>query len=200
MVAETPYNIHRSREKTLAEQSLFDLIYRARGIYIQQSGGYQTILASLGQDNEDVHEQVMWLLARIAPKLSTEQALNYMRIHGRVFFSALDWIEYLKSFDACFGHRFHGNMAAIAANRLGVVITHDSRTEELVEYMKIPRVSSAAFNVGDLSLGHLLDNIDFDPDAFDGQRCQIASQWLDLFEPIGIELEDYVHVLADGHR
>lgn len=196
MVAETPYNIHGSPEKTVVEQQLFRYIYKNKGRYIQQSGGEHTILASIGDMPFDMKEQIEWLLSRIAPDLTATEALDYMRANGRVFFSAPDWIEYLRKFDICLGHRFHGNMAALAANRLGVVITHDSRTAEMVECMKIPYMSADFIASGNLTNLSIAKNIQFDAIQFDMRRAFIAGRILDAFGRLGINLEVYIHAIA----
>lgn len=48
------------------------------------------------------------------------------------------WFEYLEGFDFTFGTRIHGTIASILAGTPAVLLTHDSRTQELADYHAIP--------------------------------------------------------------
>lgn len=48
------------------------------------------------------------------------------------------WFEYLEDFDFAFGTRIHGTIASILAGTPAVLLTHDSRTQELADYHAIP--------------------------------------------------------------
>lgn len=63
----------------------------------------------------------------------------------RVHLHAPTWIAAMRTFDFSFGHRIHGNVAALLAGTPAHVIVHDSRTRELAEYFEIPH--SAATDV-----------------------------------------------------
>ena len=95
---------------------------------------------------------------------STEQKEHFVNIDSehpifknnrvRYFVDSSTWINYLKDFDFSFGTRIHGNIASLLAGTPSVVLTHDSRTRELVEYFKIPykRIDevSSELNISDL--------------------------------------------------
>lgn len=196
MVAEAPYNLFKSPEKLQLEQSLFRFLRQVHGTYIQQSGGEEAVLAAMGQVPDAMRNQVEWQLAQMAPDLTVQEAIDYLRVHGKVFFSALDWIEYQRKFDLCIGHRFHGNMAAIAADRLGVVISHDSRTSELVQVMQLPRIASTVFDAKTPSIAEVLESIKFDARNFDRQRARMAARWIQVFGAVGVPLDNYMHQIA----
>lgn len=48
------------------------------------------------------------------------------------------WYQYLENFDFAFGTRIHGTIASILAGTPAVLLTHDSRTQELADYHAIP--------------------------------------------------------------
>ncbi|MGP5318255.1 polysaccharide pyruvyl transferase family protein [Arthrobacter rhombi] len=48
------------------------------------------------------------------------------------------WYDYLEEFDFAFGTRIHGTIASILAGTPAVLLTHDSRTQELADYHAIP--------------------------------------------------------------
>lgn len=196
MVAETPYNISSSASKLATEQSLFRFIVQNDAPYIQQSGGEPSLWAALGITPAHLEDKIRWLQERMAPGMATDRLEAFLKKRGRVFFSAPDWIEYLRKYDLCIGHRFHGNMAAVGANRLGVVISHDSRTSELVDFMHIPSISAEVIRATTPSKASILAHVEFDGEGFDHQRRHIAKKWLDLFEPLGVGLSPYIRALA----
>ncbi len=69
------------------------------------------------------------------------------------FVDSASWIEFLKTVRFCFGTRIHGNIAALVAGTPAVVLVHDLRTQELVDYHQIPyRLAddAAGFDAADL--------------------------------------------------
>lgn len=51
------------------------------------------------------------------------------------------WLAELSGYDFSIGTRIHGNIAALVAGTPALVVAHDGRTRELVEYHQIPSVS-----------------------------------------------------------
>ncbi|MCK6425608.1 MAG: polysaccharide pyruvyl transferase family protein [Burkholderiaceae bacterium] len=200
MLAEAPYNIFRKPDMLATEQRLFAWIRSMQGTYIQQSGGELALEAATGTTRPEAAEGLRWQLRTMAPDLDPEQALQYLREHGRVFFSAPDWIEYMRKFDLSIGHRFHGNMATLAAGRPGVVLSHDARTSELVRLMGIPSLDSTVFLRGIPSIDEVLAAISFDAASFDRARSRLARHWIEVFGRIGIPLETHLQDIgrADG--
>jgi len=96
MVAEAPFNIYKNPEKLKTEQALFRFLRRVYGTYIQQSGGDVAIYAATGQTPEHLKERILWQLDKMAPDVPVEELLDYLRDRGKVFFSAPDWIDYLR--------------------------------------------------------------------------------------------------------
>lgn len=200
MLGEAPYNIYSKPDMLAVEQHLFAWIRSLQGSYIQQSGGELALEAATGTTRPEAAEGLRWQLRTMAPDLDPEQALQYLREHGRVFFSAPDWIEYMRKFDLSIGHRFHGNMATLAAGRPGVVLSHDARTSELVRLMGIPSLDSTVFLRGIPSIDEVLAAISFDAARFDRARSRLARHWIEVFGRIGIPLETHLQDIgrADG--
>jgi len=73
-------------------------------------------------------------------------ALLRLKFSGRarMFSDVRPWMEYLRGFDFCFGTRIHGNIIAILSRVPALVLTQDSRTREIAEFLRIPhrRLSS----------------------------------------------------------
>ena len=87
----------------------------------------------------------------------------YKQNKMRFFVDSIPWINYLKDKEFSFGSRIHGNIAAILARIPAVVIVHDSRTKELVNYHKIPYfdISSSNENTTVQDLYDLADYSEF---------------------------------------
>lgn len=81
-------------------------------------------------------------LIRRFPKSSCKphELEAYMRSKARMFFELPDWNAYMQEndFSFSFGSRFHGNIAAIRNGVPALWITHDSRTQELVDIFNLP--------------------------------------------------------------
>jgi hypothetical protein len=61
--------------------------------------------------------------------------------HMRVFFRVTDWIDAVRGYDFVFGNRFHGNMVALQHGVPACVVCHDSRTEEMCQFLALPFVN-----------------------------------------------------------
>lgn len=68
--------------------------------------------------------------------------LLLLKVTGRteVFLDIEPWAEFLKAFDFCFGTRIHGNILGLLAGVPSLVLTHDSRTREIAEFLELPRL------------------------------------------------------------
>lgn len=64
------------------------------------------------------------------PLMADDRAVCYLH--------APTWITAMADLDFVFGHRIHGNVAALLAGTPAHVIAHDSRTRELADYFQIP--------------------------------------------------------------
>ncbi len=66
----------------------------------------------------------------------------YIMRHAHMFFDLNTWSNYLRNnrFTFSFGMRFHGNMMSYLCGIPTLWITHDSRTRELTETLKLPHI------------------------------------------------------------
>lgn len=71
---------------------------------------------------------------------------RYLRQRSSVFFDVDNWINYLKGKDFCLGSRVHGTIAALLAGVPSVLLTHDSRTSEMANSMRLPSLNLADFD------------------------------------------------------
>ena len=114
--------------------------------------------------------------------------LNLTKIEesSRFYSSFSTWSEEIREYDICLGTRMHGNMIGISEELPSIVITHDSRTEELASLMGVPRISAkSALDCGTIS--EIASKCNFDPVYFDHNRRIVSKIYVDAFKTLGLE-------------
>lgn len=74
----------------------------------------------------------------LAPSLSMEEFRLWVEKYCIVYPDASSWMFALSKFDLVIGARFHGVMLGIQAGIPGIVVAHDSRTEEMCQTTLVP--------------------------------------------------------------
>lgn len=64
----------------------------------------------------------------------------YRKDRVRFFLRATEWIDFLKQIDLSVGSRMHGNITAILAGTPSILIPHDARMRELVDYHALTHI------------------------------------------------------------
>jgi hypothetical protein len=77
------------------------------------------------------------------------------------FVSARAWLQFMAGVDFSFGARIHGNLAAVLSGTPALVLTTDTRTEELSAYFDVPHIPATDIQPG-TDLRALYDKCDFD--------------------------------------
>lgn len=69
---------------------------------------------------------------------------SYMRANSKIFWDMDEWSAYLQKekFTFSFGSRFHGNVMSLLNGIPALWITHDSRTQELVDTFSLPYITN----------------------------------------------------------
>ena len=83
---------------------------------------------------------------RFYPRTDMHSAVRTGR--ATAFLSARAWHEYMREKDFSFGSRIHGNIAAVLSGTPALVITTDTRTEELCRYHNIQFMPAAEVKSG----------------------------------------------------
>lgn len=85
----------------------------------------------------------------------------YQKKKAVFFLNATTWIDYMRKMDFTFGARLHGHIASVLAGTPSLLMMHDSRMRELVEYHKLNGCTFKSME------GHgiqeLIENSDFTP-------------------------------------
>lgn len=175
VTAAATWEVYNRQDQTLldVERQLFQLAVETQGSYIQQSGGSEIVDISEGR-LRDYPEAQRTSMARILGWQDNEgQFLAAFSTVSKVFFNAETWLSVIREHDFSIGTRVHGNMLGIAAGIASIFIPHDSRTQELIDSMKVPWVSQTDINKVS-SLAEIIASVQFDADAFDERRRELS--------------------------
>ncbi len=176
------------------ESDMADLIQQEPGGYIVQHNLKMLWLAR-GELDRLPPEQQELFRGYIRPGLSMEEFRHWCVRHAVAYFDAERWMTELKSYDFVVGTRFHGAMLAIQAGTPAGCISHDSRTAELCETMAIP--TRPASTIDSINREALRDMFPFDQNGYLARRKELCRSYLGIMEGAGIELRDYLSVMAD---
>ena len=159
------------------EAALAKLVNQYNGAYIVQHPLTMIQLAKgeFSQVDKNIIEKTNKVLV---PNLNQDEFFDWCKKHMRVFFDIDAWMEYLRGFDFVFGTRIHGTMIALQAGVPAVCLTHDSRTKEMCETMKIPHIDMHQLDLENLSLEDILKQFSFDPREFDENRKSLARKYV----------------------
>jgi hypothetical protein len=117
------------------------------------------------------------------PKTSDSPWIQQART--RFFVDARTWREFMSTRVFSFGHRIHGNIAALSAGTPACVLSFDSRTTELADYHGIPQIPANTLNRATINAAHLYDSIDMA--AFNRLRAENTERWAKFLDKNGLE-------------
>ncbi|MBZ2163625.1 polysaccharide pyruvyl transferase family protein [Alteromonas stellipolaris] len=125
----------------------------------------------------------------LCPEISQEGFKAFVKCHFKVFYSATEWMNQLKTFDLAVGTRMHGNMLAWQAKTPCVLFPHDSRTHELASLMKLPYIMSSDIG-NDYTIQQLLNNVTFDGAGYDVRRALLLDRYINLLNESGVQVSE----------
>ena len=106
---------------------------------------------------------------------------EYLNWNSVIFFNIGEWMTFLREKCAMsLGTRFHGNMVALQAGVPAVWIKHDTRTSELLEFLKLPTFNFPA----EINFKKIYDEADYEP--FNAAYPALYANYLDFLHKNGI--------------
>lgn len=172
---------HRENEKALLVRAIQEKNFLVEPV---NKHNHRFFLESMGvtSTSEEPTGIPYFLKAPLkAGLLEESQIYDYYRSCYRLFRQAEPWYSFLEEMVSfSFGSRFHGNMAAYLAGVPSLWLTHDARTEELVNFLHLPNL--ALDSAVEMSTQEIIDH--YDPeDFFDNVRSLFANfnAYLDIF-------------------
>jgi hypothetical protein len=172
-------------EKLAVERRLFAWLHAANGLYVQQSGGASVVRFAAGEMREVKLGEVMGFRNRLMPDGSLDEFVRFMGERQRLYWSIDDWRAQLGAMPLVMGTRLHGNMVALSVGTPAIFLAHDTRTQELADFMAVPQADfPAVIDAGGPRA--LARAVRFDGDAFDANRRELARRYVRAFDRIGL--------------
>ncbi|NUB46524.1 polysaccharide pyruvyl transferase family protein [Fertoebacter nigrum] len=110
----------------------------------------------------DAHTVEHDFLRHVFSPADEAQTQAYLARHIRVFTNIPEWLAYCANQDFVIGTRLHGVIAGLLAGTPSMLITHDTRTEEMAQFAGIPAVRSTdLLAAGRMDMEALLARADF---------------------------------------
>ncbi|MDR9826774.1 polysaccharide pyruvyl transferase family protein [Vibrio sp. FNV 38] len=110
------------------------------------------------------------------------------------FYDVDSWSHHTRNFDLSIGTRIHGAMLSLQFGHPTVLITHDSRTNELSDIMCLPRMSLNDALKCD-TVNQMIENVNFSADEYDFRRFEMAQQLNDVFQDAGLTVAPHIKTL-----
>lgn len=133
------------------------------------------------------HDAVAKAGAFLAPDLSPAAFGAVLRRQGAIPWSVDAWRFALRAYSHALGTRIHGTLMSLSAGLPAICITHDTRTRELCNVLRLPSVDCAAVKggiaVSELFAAHRLDGRDFEDN-----RSMLAKQYKLLLKESGLRV------------
>ena len=128
---------HHHYHDMAPEHRLIAAVDHDDGCYVVQHP--EAMIALARSDPTDTESAPFALLVeRLLPDLTLPEVREWGRRRAFVFTDSQSWMSFLRRYDYAIGPRFHGVALAIQAERPGVVLHVDSRTQEMAQTMAIP--------------------------------------------------------------
>lgn len=100
----------------------------------------------------DKAEHIRSFRGKLLPKLygvnSLEEVFNYIDSRGRTFLDLEEWSDFLRSKKGLLGTRLHGSILSLNSQVPAILFGHDSRTQEMIEFARIPTIANLGISDG----------------------------------------------------
>lgn len=118
-------------------------------------------------------------------KVRADELERYIHGSAHIFFEMDDWNRFLREgeFTFSFGSRFHGNVASLLMGIPALWVTHDSRTQELVEVFRLPYIEESKMK-SIRSVDELIEKCDYT--AFYSRYKYMFGEYIRFLEENGI--------------
>lgn len=132
----------------------------------------------------------------LTPHYTLDEFKAWCSVYARAFFDVPAWMDTLRNCDLTIGPRYHGVALAIQAERMGVTVAIDSRTQELCMETGVPYLTAKELKDKPLTRSTLKSLIQFDPELYDRQRASKAQLFIKFLEGNGIQPARFLYDIA----
>lgn len=166
----------------LAGSSSIDMIYQSEIEETEMITYGNAVESMAGTPKEEI-------LRNLYGFNKSSQLFYYIGKHGKIFFDVDEWATFLKSKSGLVGTRLHGSIIALNSDVPAVLIPHDSRTSEVVDFAKIPVADAAALSQS-TSLEELTQIVlDADLDTYRSTRSKNSLTYKQFLTSCGLKFK-----------
>lgn len=192
---------HQSWAKVRSvEQQLVSLMMDPAcfGQYVTQSMGDMIRISRASEFDEIDPVNIDKIRKHIVPHYTTDEFRAWCRNYARSFYNVPAWMDSLRNYDLTIGPRYHGTQLAIQAGKMGIVVTIDSRTEELCAETGVPYINHKELQDRPLTRSELKTLVPFDGAGYDQFRQERAQRYINFLEANGLTAKPFLHKIAEG--
>lgn len=120
------------------------------------------------------------------PGYTHSQMHMFFKKKGAYYLDISTWINSLRACSHGIGTRIHGTMLTLAAEVPSICITHDTRTSELADALKIPRISSIDYQKSQSNIRDVMNRAIFSGEEFDNNRRVLAIKYDEILNQLEI--------------
>lgn len=113
----------------------------------------------------------------------------------RAYYDAETWMDELQRYDLQIGTKLHGSMACFQAEVPSLFVPHDLRTLEMTAAMGLPVVTPFQVLAAN-SMRELIDLAEFDGQAYDANRQQLAQTYASVLANHGLKISNSLQELS----
>lgn len=124
--------------------------------------------------------------------IGSQKFIEFVKSNTRIHFKVSEWRAALERFDFVVGTRFHGSLIAVLAGVPCFVYTHDARTRELCELLRLPHAPVTEQRSVDIDA--LYCSLDLRP--LEQTYRQLYENYIQFLEENGFEH----NLAASGHQ
>ncbi len=117
---------------------------------------------------------------------SLEEVFNYIDARGRVFLNLEEWSNFLRSKKGLLGTRLHGSILSLNSEVPAILFAHDSRTQEMIEFAKIPTIENLGVANGIPSDIFETEHYQAMQSAYYGARKENSKTYVQFLEMCGL--------------
>ena len=138
-VQSTRYMINpKFAESDSVNRRLFEIASQIDSEIIFQSEIEEMKYLIFGDFSDDLSDAAQDSLERCYGVTGVDQLKSFLNKRGKVFLDLAQWSDHVRRLKGVIGTRLHGSIIALNSSVPALLLAHDSRTSELVEFARIP--------------------------------------------------------------
>jgi len=174
----------------LSEIFLYELCQSSSGFFILNNP-IELISIARGRYNEVPKEVLHKLHTFLAPNKKFITFYHDLCSMSITFTTIKGWMEFSSSLDLTIGKRIHGCINTTQSSNLGILIKHDSRTDELSETIGLPRIDMKIFENSN-SIIEILQLTHFSGEEYNLNRKNLLTKYSDILHKSNVPITKFM--------